>query len=53
MPAGGKIPVRYKAIVFRSGDKMILLQLGTPEKFEEQILPIMEQITDSIKLMEE
>jgi hypothetical protein len=53
MPAGGKIPVRYKAIVFRSGDKMILVQLGTPEKFEEQILPIMEQITDSIELIEE
>ncbi len=51
-PLGTKIPVRYKAVFFRSGDKTILLQLGAPEQFADQFAPAVDQITDSIKVNE-
>ena len=52
-PAGGTVSVRYKSIIFRAGDKMILVQLGTPKEFGETFLPIMDQIADSVELIEE
>jgi hypothetical protein len=52
-PTGGNIQVRYKTIIFRAGDKMIMVQLGTPKQFAEEFLPIMDQIKDSVRLLEE
>jgi hypothetical protein len=52
-PIGDTLPVRYKAIIFRAGDKMIMVQLGTPEKFGEVFQPVMDQISDSVELIEE
>ncbi len=51
-PRGRKVPVRYQAVFFRSGDKLIMLQLGTPKQFGEEFSPVMDQIADSIKVTE-
>jgi hypothetical protein len=51
-PTGENIQVHYKTILFRAGDKMLMVQLGTPKQFAEEFLPIMDQIKDSIKLLE-
>jgi hypothetical protein len=50
-PLGGKIAVHYKAIIFRAGDKMIMVELGTPTQYEDEFLPIMDQIADSVELL--
>ncbi len=52
-PSGSKIRVRYRTILFQSGDKMIMVQLGTPKDYIEEFLPVMDQIADSVKLLEE
>lgn len=49
---GTKVPVQIKAIVFRAGDKLITVQLTTPKQFAEELSPVMDQIKDSIKLIE-
>jgi hypothetical protein len=51
-PLGSKIPIRYRTILFQSGDKMIMVQLGVPKDFTEVFLPVMDQIADSVKPLE-
>jgi hypothetical protein len=52
-PTGGSIQVRYNTIIFKAVDKMIMVQLGAPKQFADEFLPIMDQIKDSVKLLEE
>jgi hypothetical protein len=52
-PMGGNVQVRYKTIIFKAADKMIMVQLGTPKQFADEFLSIMDQIKDSVKLLEE
>jgi hypothetical protein len=46
---GTSVPVHFRVIVFQAGGKMILVQLGTPQQFGRDVLPVMDQIQDSIK----
>jgi hypothetical protein len=50
---GTNVPVRIKAIVFRSADRLIMIQLSAPQQFGEELSPVMDQIKDSVKLAEE
>jgi hypothetical protein len=50
---GTTVPVRVKAIVFHAADKLIMIQLTTPEQYGEEFSPVMDQITNSVKLTEE
>lgn len=50
---GTNVPVRINAIVFRSADKLIMVQLTTPQQFGEELAPIMDQIVDMVKVTEE
>jgi hypothetical protein len=47
------VPVRIKAIVFRSADRLIMVQLTAPQQFGEELIPAMDQIMESVKLSEE
>ena len=49
--SGSKVQVRSKAIVFQAGGKMIMVQLATPLQFGEELLPILDKVSDSITLM--
>ena len=49
---GANVQVRSKAAIFQSKGKMIMVQLTTPQQFAEELLPVLDQITDSIKLIE-
>lgn len=50
---GTNVPVRIKAIVFQSADRLIMVQLTAPQQSGEELMPVMDQIVDSIKLSEE
>jgi len=49
---GASVQVRSKVVVFQTDGKLIMVQLATPEQFGEELLPVMDKISDSIKLME-
>lgn len=49
---GENILVRSKVILFQANGKVILVQLTTPQEFGEELVPIMDQIQDSISLIE-
>ena len=50
---GTNVPVRIKAIVFQSADRLIMVQLTTPQQFGEELMPVMDQVIESVKLSEE
>ena len=43
---------RSKTIIFMSNDKVIIVQLATPQQFVDELFPILDDIIDSIKLLE-
>jgi hypothetical protein len=47
---GATVQVRLNTVVFQSGDTLVLIQLGTPAKFVEDLWPMIDQVVDSIKL---
>ena len=49
---GTEVPVRVRAIVFRAGGKLIMVQMTTPQQFAEELSPVMDQIIESIELSE-
>jgi hypothetical protein len=50
--AGTKVTVLIKAIAFRAAGKLIMVQVATPEKFGKEVLPVLDQLQDSVKLTE-
>jgi hypothetical protein len=49
---GAKVPIQVKSLVFQAGGKLIIVQVGTPVQFAKEILPVLDQIQDSIQVME-
>jgi hypothetical protein len=49
---GAQVPVRVKAIVFRAAGKMIMVQMTTPDQFGPELLPVMDQISNSVNVTE-
>lgn len=49
---GGTVKVHSRALVFQSNGKLIMIQMATPPQFSEEILPSMDEILASIKLIE-
>ena len=43
---------RSKTIIFKANDKVIMVQLATPQQFADELFPILDDIIDSIKLLE-
>ena len=50
--SGTNVETRSKAIIFKANDKVILVQLATPQQFADKLFPILDDIIDSIKLLE-
>jgi hypothetical protein len=50
--AGTSVPVHSKLLIFQSGSKLIMIQLTTPKQFAKDLFPVLEQIKDTIKLIE-
>ena len=49
---GNKVQVRSRIVIFQAGGKLILIQLATPKQFGEELLPVLDHIKDTIKLLE-
>jgi hypothetical protein len=49
---GAKVPVHSKILIFQAAGKIIMVQLTTPKQFSEELLPVLDQIADTIKLPE-
>jgi hypothetical protein len=49
--SGSTIQVRSKVILFQTNDKLIMFQIATPRQFGDEILPVLDEVADSIKLI--
>lgn len=50
-PTGANLEVRAITFLFQVNDKVIMVQLTTPKQFGDELLPGLEDISDSIKLL--
>ena len=49
---GASVPVQSKILMFKSGNKLIMIQLSAPKQFIKELLPVLDQIKDTIKVIE-
>ena len=45
---GARVKVQSKALVFQSNGKLIMVQLAVPQQFAGELIPVMDQIMESI-----
>ena len=50
---GATIQAHSKILIFHSNGKLIMIQLATPEQFVEEVSPVLDQILDTVELMEQ
>ena len=50
---GATIQAQSKILIFHSNGKLIMIQLSTPKQFTQEVFPVLEEILDTVKLMEE
>ena len=48
---GSNIQIRSKTIIFQSNGKLIMVQLTTPSGFGDELFPLLDEITASVKLI--
>ena len=41
-----------KILIFNVGAKMVMIQLSAPKQFAKELMPILDQILDTIKLLD-
>jgi hypothetical protein len=49
---GTNIQAQSKMLIFHSAGKLIIIQLATPKQFAEEILPVLDQIRDTVRLLD-
>jgi hypothetical protein len=49
---GANVDARSKILIFHSNGKLIMIQLTTPKQYAEELLPVLDQILDTIRLLE-
>jgi hypothetical protein len=48
---GASIQIRSKTVIFQSNGKLVMMQLVTPVQFGDELLPKLDEIADSVKLL--
>jgi len=49
--SGAKVKIQSKSLIFQSNGKLIMIQLAIPRQFAADLLPALDQIIDTIKLV--
>ena len=49
---GASVMIRSKAILFQTTGKIVMIQLTTPQQFGEELFPILDDVLDSVNLLE-
>ncbi len=49
---GASVQAFSKAILFQTNGKMIMIQLATPRQIGKELLPVIDEVSNSVKLME-
>jgi hypothetical protein len=49
---GATVQAQCKMLIFNSDGKLIMIQLTTPKQFAGEVLPVLDQIVDTVKLLE-
>lgn len=49
---GASVQAQSKMLIFNSDGKLIMIQLATPKQFAGEVLPVLDQIVDTVKLLE-
>jgi hypothetical protein len=50
---GATVQAQSKLLIFHSNGKLIMIQLSTPKQFAGEVLPVLDQILDTVQLLEE
>lgn len=50
--SGASVQVHAKALVFQVKGKLIMIQLAIPKQLAKEVLPVMDQIKDTVQLVE-
>jgi hypothetical protein len=50
---GATVRAQCKMLIFHANEKLIMIQLATPQQFAGEVLPVLDQIVDTVKLVEE
>jgi len=48
---GASIQVRSRVVIFQTDIKLIMIQIATPLNFGDELLPILDDVADSVKLL--
>lgn len=49
---GARVKAQSKTLVFQSNGKLIMIQLAVPQQFAGELIPVLDQILETIKLIE-
>ena len=49
---GTSMEAHSKILIFNAGAKMVMIQLSAPKQFAKELMPILDQILDTIKLLD-
>lgn len=49
---GASVEAHSRILIFHSNGKLIMTQLTTPKQYAEDLMPVLDQILDTIKLFE-
>ena len=49
---GASVQAHSKILIFNAGAKMIMIQIATPKQYAGEILPVLDQILDTIQLLD-
>jgi hypothetical protein len=49
---GATVRIRAKGVIFQSNGKLIMVQLGTLPQFAEELFPMLDNVTNSIELLQ-
>ena len=49
---GTSVPIQSRILMFKSGNKLIMIQLSAPKQFIKELLPALDQIKDTIEVID-
>jgi len=50
--SGTNVRVQSKSLIFHTNNKLIMIQLAVPQQFAEELLPILDEVANSIKIIQ-
>jgi hypothetical protein len=50
---GATVQARSKVVLFQANGNLVMIQLATPQQFGDELAPVLDQVADSITLLDQ